>query len=193
MANEILYRNTASLLTCTTSLILAAFQQYHAVGTVVGIYVASDLFFTDELDSIIHHILAGAFIASVRHLDPANYLLEARAIVNMEISTVFLALNHFMKEKILVAPTVVYKINQYLFLLTFTKYRIWDYYWVLLDRESFPSFATMVTLWSLFFLDLYWFSLIMRKLTKSQYTYDPVHSIRTRGVYDPCFSGKNAS
>lgn len=193
MVNRVFYKNAASLLVCTSSLILASFQQYHSVGSIVGLYVTSDLFFTKELDIIAHHVLAGLFIVSVRTLDPANYLLESQAIVNMEISTIFLVFNNLMKEKIIVVPAVLYKINQYLFLLTFTKYRIWDYYWVLIHQGSFPTELTMTAIWGLFLLDLYWFSLLIRKVNKSLYISDPVHSIRRTEVCDPCFSGKNAS
>jgi hypothetical protein len=193
MAHRVFYKNAASLLVCTSSLILAAFQQYHSVGSLVGLYVASDLFFTKEADIMAHHLLAGLFIVSVRSLDPAKYLPESQAIVNMEISTLFLVFNNLMKEKILVVPAAIYKINQYLFLLTFTKYRIWDYYWVLIYRDSFPTALTMAAIRGLFLLDLYWFSLLIRKVMKSLYISDPVHSTRMPAVSDPCFSGKHAS
>jgi hypothetical protein len=193
MAHRVFYKNAASLLVCTSSLILASFQQYHSVGSIVGLYVAGDLFFTKEPDIMAHHVLAGLFIVSVRTLDPANYLLESQAIVNMEISTLFLVFNNLMKEKILVVPAAIYKINQYLFLLTFTKYRIWDYYWVLIHQGSFPTALTMTAIWGLFLLDLYWFSLLIRKVNKSLHISDPVHSIRRTEVCDPCFLGRNAS
>jgi len=193
MVNRTLYKNTASLLVSTVSLFLSFQQKYHSAGTIISFYVVTDLFFVDSLDIALHHLLAAGFIASVRHLQPENYLLEAQTIVNVEASTIFLTFSHLMKAKILVVPSIIEKANQYLFLLTFTKFRIWDFYWVLLNRKSFPSDITLMTLWGLYLLNLYWYTLIIRKVMKSLHIFDLARSTLTPAVCDPCFSGRNAS
>jgi hypothetical protein len=184
-------KNIASLSVCVTALALSAFQQYRHVGGLVGMYVVGDLFFfATEFDIQIHHILIALFIASTANLNPANYPVEARAIVNLEISTVFLALNNLMKDKLIVVPAQLYKVNQCLFIVAFAKFRIWDFYWIFMARLSFPSSFTMATINGLFLLDLYWFSLILRKLMKS--ILPPVRSILMNEEEVPCFSGRNA-
>ena len=160
-------KNIISLSVCLTALGLSTFQQYNHIGPIVGFYVVTDFFFSKELDIQLHHLLVALFIASVSDLNPNNYLVEARGIVNLEISTVFLALNNLMKDKLIVVPAQLYKVNQCLFIVTFAKFRIWDFYWIFMARYSFPSPFTMATINGLFLLDLYWFSLILRKLIKS--------------------------
>jgi len=190
--SKILYKNIASLLISISSLILSHQQQYHSAGTLIALYVTTDLCFVESFDMALHHLLALGFIASVRHLEPTKYALEAKTIINVEISTIFLAINNLIKAKILVVPSLT-KVNQYLFLLTFSKFRVWDFYWVLLNRISFPSTESMVTLGCLYLLNLYWFSLIIRKIMKFLHISDPTHNILKPAVSDPCFSGRNAS
>ena len=189
------YRNIASLSVCVTALGLSAFQKYNHVGTLVGTYVVADLiFFARELDIQLHHFIIALFIASVSNLNPNEYPVEARGIVNLEVSTVFLAFNNLMKDKLIVAPKLVYKLNQCLFIATFAKFRIWDYYWIFMMRPSFPSPLTMTTINALFLLDLYWFFLILRKLYKVTFHISsPKYSIPKTEESNPCFSGKNAS
>ena len=193
MERYVFYKNIASLLVCTSSLVLSRFQQYHTAGTIIGLYVSTDYFFADSLDISLHHILAGLFIVSARHLNPQDYLLEAQTIINVEASTFFLTLSHLMKAKILVVPDYIVKANQYLFVLLFTKFRIWDYYWVFIQRESFPFAITKASLYGLFLLNLYWYFLILRKVMKSLCTSDRPHNTLMPAGYDPCFSGRNAS
>jgi hypothetical protein len=159
-------KNIVSLSVCSTALLLSIFQQYNLIGTLVTTYVVTDFFFTEEPDIQIHHVLIASFVASVSDLNPQDYLLEAQGIVNLEISTVFLALIHLMKDKLIVVPSIVHKANQILFVATFAKFRIWDFYWIFLNRESFPSAFTMVVIKGIFLLDLYWFYLILTKLYK---------------------------
>jgi hypothetical protein len=183
-------KNIISLSVCLTALGLSAFQQYNHAGKIVGFYIVTDFFFVKEVDIQIHHLLIALFLASTSNLNPNNYLIEARGIVNLEISTIFLALNNLMKDKLIVAPALLFKMNQGLFVVTFAKFRIWDYYWIFMARPSFPSSFTMATINGLFLLDLYWFSLILRKLMKS--ILPPVRSILMNEEEVPCFSGRNA-
>jgi hypothetical protein len=183
-------KTIVSLCTSLLALTLAHFEYYQAVPVLVGTYLVGDLFFVDEFDMLLHHSIILLFLTSTCTLSPRDYLLETHAIINLEISTVFLALNHLMQES---RPPFFYKVNQYIFLATFTKYRIWDYYWVFIYRESFPSLLAVAALNGLFALNIYWFYLIYRKATKSLHTLAPAHRAQKTEVLDPCFSGTNAS
>ena len=186
------FKNIASLIVCTSALGLSYYEQYELVYTIIMTYVVADLFYSEEFDILLHHYIVICFISSIITLPPADYLLEARTIINVEISTVFLALNNLIRDKIL--PTYIIKTNQYLFAITFTKYRIWDYFWVLIARRPFSSPFTMATLYSLFTLNMYWFYLICRKAFGSKpRILTPVHTDQKTEELVPCFSGKNAS
>ena len=187
-------KNSSSLIVCTTVLSLSCYQQYELIYTIIFTYVTADLFYSEEFDILLHHYIVICFIASIITLPPADYLLEARTIVNVEISTIFLALNNLIKDKHILVPSSIVKANQYLFAITFTKYRIWDFYWVILTRRPFQSDITMASLYSLFLLNMYWFCLICRKVlgTKPRIL-NPVHKDQTTEELVPCFSEKNAS
>ena len=186
------FKNIASLIVCTSALGLSYYEQYELVYTIIMTYVVADLFYSEEFDILLHHYIVICFISSIITLPPADYLLEARTIINVEISTVFLALNNLIRDKIL--PAYIIKTNQFLFAVTFTKYRIWDYFWVLIARRPFSSPFTMATLYSLFTLNMYWFYLICRKAFGSKpCILTPVHTDQKTEELVPCFSGRNAS
>jgi hypothetical protein len=187
------FKNISSLIVCTSALGLSYYEQYELIYTLIFSYVTADLFYSEELDIQLHHYIVICFIASIITVPPADYLLEARTIVNVEISTIFLALNNLIKDKHISVPTYFVKTNQYLFAITFTKYRIWDFYWVLIIRRPFPSDITMASLYSLFLLNMYWFCLICRKAFGSKpRILTPVHKDQKTAELVPCFSGKNA-
>ena len=189
-----LFKNISSLIVCTSALGLSYYEQYELVYTLIFTYVTADLFYSDEFDIQLHHYIVICFIASIIGLPPAEYLLEARTIVNVEISTIFLALNNLIRDKHISAHTYIVKTNQYLFALTFTKYRIWDFYWILITRQAFPSIITMAAVYSLFLLNTYWFYLICRKALGSKpRILTPIHKDQTTAELVPCFSEKNAS
>ena len=183
-------KNLLSLFTSLSALTLTHFEYYHMVPVLVGTYLMGDLFFVDEWDMQLHHSIILLFLTSTCTLSPRDYLLETHAIINLEISTVFLAINHLMQDS---RPALFFKANQYIFLATFTKYRIWDYYWVFIHRESFPSLPAVVALNGLFALNMYWFYLICRKAARSLRILAPTHRDQKTEVSDPCFSGTNAS
>ena len=186
------FKNITSLIVCTSALGLSYYEQYELVYTIIMTYVVGDLFYSEEFDILLHHYIVICFISSIVTLSPAQYLLEARTIINVEISTIFLALNNLIKDKII--PTYIIKTNQYLFAITFTKYRIWDYYWVFIARRSFPNPITMAALYSLFSLNMYWFYLICRKALKSKPRIShQVDTDQKTAELAPYFSGRNAS
>jgi len=188
------FKNISSLIVCTSALGLSYYDQYELVYTLIFTYVTADLFYSDEFDIQLHHYIVICFITSIIGLPPMDYLLEARTIVNVEISTIFLALNNLIRDKHILVPTSVVNANKILFAVTFTKYRIWDFYWVLITRQAFPSIITMAAVYSLFLLNTYWFYLICRKALGSKpRILTPVHKDQTTLELNPYFSGTNAS
>ena len=188
------FKNISSLIVCTSALGLSYYEQYELVYTIIMTYVTADLFYSEEFDILLHHYIVICFVSSIITLNPADYLLEARTIINVEISTIFLALNNLIRDKHISVSSSIVKTNQYLFAITFTKYRIWDYYWVFIARKSFSSPITMTSVYSLFLLNMYWFYLICRKALGSKpRILTPVHTDQTTAELVPCFSGKNAS
>ena len=186
------FKNISSLIVCTSALGLSYYEQYELVYTIIMTYVTADLFYSEEFDILLHHYIVICFVSSIITLNPADYLLEARTIINVEISTIFLALNNLIRDKHISVSSSIVKTNQYLFAITFTKYRIWDYYWVFIARKSFSSPITMASVYSLFLLNMYWFYLICRKALRPRIL-TPVHIDQTTAELVPCFSGRNAS
>ena len=189
------FKNSMSLIVCTSALGLSYYEQYELVYTIIMTYVVGDLFYSDELDIRLHHYIVICFISSIVTLPPADYMLEARTIINVEISTVFLALNNLIREAPTGSiPTYIIKTNQYIFAITFAKYRVWDYYWVFIARRSFPNPITMAALYSLFSLNMYWFYLICKKALKSKPRIShQVDTDQKTAELAPYFSGRNAS
>ena len=114
------FKNISSLIVCTSALGLSYYEQYELVYTIIMTYVTADLFYSEEFDILLHHYIVICFVSSIITLNPADYLLEARTIINVEISTIFLALNNLIRDKHISVSSSIVKTNQYLFAITFT-------------------------------------------------------------------------
>ena len=142
-----------SLLASASTLVLSSYDNYVPIYGLLGSYLIGDLFTKNGPDMVLHHVLSLIFLGSTLTLNPNSYLLEARTMVNVEISTLFLSTNHLY-------PNTLCKI---LFVSTFIKYRIWDYYWVFLTKDTFINPVTKASVYGLFGLNLYWLGLILKK------------------------------
>jgi len=151
-------KHLVSLLASASALTLSSYNNYAPIYGILGSYLIGDLFTKNGPDMVLHHVLSLLFLGSTLTLNPDEYPLEARTIVNVEISTLFLSTNHLY-------PNTLCKV---LFVSTFIKYRIWDYYWVFLTRETFNNPVTKLSIYGLFGLNLYWLTLIAKKLRKPQ-------------------------
>jgi hypothetical protein len=143
-----------SLLTSASALALSYYDNYVPIYGVVGSYLIGDLFTKNSPDMVLHHVLSLIFLGSTLTLNPEEYPLEARAMVNVEISTLFLSANHLYTNQLC----------KVLFVSTFIKYRIWDYYWVFITKETFKNPITKASVYGLFCLNLYWLALIWKKV-----------------------------
>ena len=83
-----------SLLASASSLALSSSEIYEPVYGILGTYLIGDLFTKNSADMLLHHILSLMFLGSTFTLNPKEYLVEARTMVNVEISTIFLNINH---------------------------------------------------------------------------------------------------
>jgi len=83
----------------------------------------------------------------------------------MEASTIFLCFDQLIKAKWIPLSNSVKGVNQMVFYWTFAKFRIWDYFWIILWSAPFSPWPSVNTaLYALFLLDCYWFSLMTRRL-----------------------------
>ena len=99
-------------------------------------------------------------------------------ILNTEWSSIFLGLNYFIKKYKL--NKNIYTICNLIFLFTFLKYRIYDFYnnviinpyfreSVLPDNSEYYNVLIIpfnITKYGLFYLNLYWLSIITKSLYK---------------------------
>jgi len=146
-------KHFVSLLASASALALSSYDNYAPIYGILGSYLIGDLFTKNTPDMVLHHIVSLVFLGSTLTLNPGEYPVEARAMVNVEISTLFLSTNHLY-------PNTLCKV---LFVSTFIKYRIWDYYWVFLTKETFNNPITKASVYGLFGLNVYWLGLILKK------------------------------
>lgn len=146
-------KHIISLLVSASALALYYYNNYSPIYGVVGSYLIGDLFTKNGPDMVLHHVLSLMFLGSTLTLNPEEYPIEAKTMVNVEISTLFLSANHLY-------PNQLCKL---LFVSTFIKYRIWDYYWVFITKDTFTNSVTNVSVYGLFGLNLYWLGLILKK------------------------------
>ena len=97
-------------------------------------------------------------------------------LLKTEISSIFYVLKYWLPPK-----TIIYNVNSLLFLLTFYKFRIWDFYCDIIHNNKalglvfemysssniFTSYILLFSCYGLYVLNLYWF-LIMNKILFKQ-------------------------
>jgi len=132
-------------------------------------HFATDLFLTKKPDLMLHHILGLSFagykyIMQVQPPDDTDTIL---VLYKTEISTFFFVFKILLannKNKLLV------KINDLLFFITFFKYRIYDFYTILISNENLYIYAAkysysyilLSAVHGMFILNLYWFLIICK-------------------------------
>lgn len=114
----------------------------------------------------IHHASTLLFLTSVRNVQYEIFSQQTNAIINMEISTIFLGFMSLFRERVIPVSKNLANLNQFAFMVTFTKFRIWDYFWQVIAINEYPNRETKAALITLFLLDCYWFVLICKKAMK---------------------------
>ena len=138
----------------------------------VGLKCLFDLCVEKRKDFVLHHILVLGMIHYLnQHSDIENLTAMISVILSTEISTIFLALNNLLED------SIVKNVNKMAFLSTFFYYRVYNYSYLLLDKDMNHSFLihsrnnfeycqVYTGIYGLFLLNLYWSSLILKKCIK---------------------------
>lgn len=153
-------RDVLSLCMCVNFL-----MEFYKPNLFAFIYFVVDIFIS-KIDLKIHHILGIISIyMRVYMLNEADQLLFSSLYVNVEISTILLTISPYIKHKLLK------NITEYMFLITFIKYRIYDYYIYLYNPKIihfiiYNSPLSIISYFGLFGINIYWFIIIIKKLSK---------------------------
>jgi len=174
--------NVFSLLTCVSSVALAQVNRFQEVHLILGTYLLTDLFCLEKkVDMITHHAITLLLLANTYSIDYVKYSTEALTMTNVEISSIFLTLTHLFHDQVIIVPTAVKITNKLLFVGTFVKYRIWDYYWFLLRSEKTDiPLVVVVLIYGLYALNVYWLVLIAARLKTQLWT--AKHEVRPNRV-----------
>ena len=174
------YQNIANLVVCgcvSTTLYAYYFidESYLNIAIpIITIHFTSDLFLTNKPDLILHHIFGLSFIA-YKYLIPVQPPDDTSTILVLyktEISTLFYVFKLLLsktKYKLLVS------LNDILFFTTFFKYRIYDFYTILISNQSIYNISynkynyyyfILSAINGMFILNLYWFLIICKIVLK---------------------------
>ncbi len=137
---------------------------------IVALKCVADLFVEKKKDLLFHHIMALTLIHYInQHRDIKPLTDEVSSILSTEISTIFLVLNNYIHN------STLNNVNKLAFVITFYYYRIYNYSYLLLDknvnsalyiysRNNFEYFEIYTALYGLFLLNIYWGTLILKKI-----------------------------
>ena len=159
-------KSASSITVSTLALSLSYIQAYTTINHLISTYVYIDLFYTTQWDMFLHHVSTILLLTSVRNVQYETFSQQTNAIVNMEISTIFLGFMTLFRERVIKVGKGLALVNRIAFMVTFTKFRIWDYFWQIIMINEYPNAKTKVALITLFLLDCYWFILICKKAMK---------------------------
>ena len=141
---------------------------------IVGLMCFIDFYFVKRKDMILHHLLVLCMLHYMNnHADIKNRSEIVSVILSTEISTIFLTTNNLLEME---GNMVIAKnINKILFVSSFFYYRIYNYtYYLILDNNIHKifyyysknnlEFCEIYTgIYGLFFLNLYWCGIILKK------------------------------
>jgi len=159
-------KSASSITVSALALSLSYIQAYTIINYLISTYVYIDLFYTKQWDMFLHHVSTILLLTSVRYVQYETFSQQTNAIVNMEISTIFLGFMTLFRERVIKVGKGLAFVNRIAFMVTFTKFRIWDYFWQIIMINEYPNAKTKAALITLFLLDLYWFVLICKKAMK---------------------------
>ena len=153
-------------------------KPFHMLLPFVGLHAVIDFFINKSYDIKFHHFcIFGIMLYDIYY----NISLEDRFIflyplLKTEISSIFYVLKEWLPKK-----TVLYNINSLLFLVSFIKFRLYDYYYEIIYNNIYfdiifqkysphnyylPAIS-LASCYGLYILNLYWFSIIIKILYKT--------------------------
>jgi hypothetical protein len=159
-------KSASSITVSVLALSLSVLRAYTAINHLISAYLYIDLFYTTKWDMFLHHASTLLFLTSVRNVAYQTFSQQTNTIINMEISSIFLGFMSLFRERVIPVSKTLVLANQITFMVTFTKFRIWDYFWQIIIINEYPNAETRVALITLFLLDCYWFILICKKAMK---------------------------
>jgi hypothetical protein len=152
-------------------------------------YVAIDLFFSSP-DLVLHHIfgyLSCQYIVE-NNIDMMQNNYIYKTFLNTELSTIFLSIKLLIdyyradieKSKYNKFIKIYYHINDLIFLFLFYKLRVHDFFFNIIQNQNFytviyynigesiiKNIKIYISIYGLFILNIYWFSIICKKLYKT--------------------------
>ena len=136
-------------------------------------YMLSDIILSSDIkkqpDMLFHHgiILCIYSIYKIYNLKEQYINIIAYHLFSLQLSSIFLSIN-----SILVNDSLFKKINSFAFIYTFIYYRIYKFYFVLINKEIIMFIYNynsniMLIFYALYTLNLYWTCLIIKKMMKT--------------------------
>lgn len=180
------YENIASFFTASLSLVSLIAYKYFDNTTllqpttyVIFSYCFVDMFFCKK-DLFIHHLLSlsGILFCYIHNVEIDRTKDIYFSILSTELSSLFLNFNYWLKDSKGIIMKTITCINYILFIIAFTKLRVHDYYYLVTNPETYTIFSRYTkenavlflhifsTLFGLFIMNLYWFSIICKILYK---------------------------
>lgn len=181
------YNHIVSFVTASASLVSLVAYQYFDYNTllqpttyVIFSYCFVDMFFCKK-EMVLHHLLTMSaisftFLHNMSIYDSSHIYL---AMLSTELSSIFYIFNYWMSDLNGTFMKIVKSINFILFTATFTKLRVYDYYYFVANPETYTILSKYTGenvfnylhaysgVFGLFILNLYWFSIICKKIYKS--------------------------
>lgn len=156
-------------------------KQYFANVLFLVFYMSIDSLFTPlkKIDMLIHHIFSlNSMIYVLYFADLSNNFYSTDLILKTEWSSIFLGLNYFLKKY---KMSKLLTISNIVFLITFLKYRFYDFYNNVVMNKYFTDSMLFenyeynylllipinITKYGFIYLNLYWLSIIIKSLYKS--------------------------
>jgi len=163
------YQNLASFITCS-GVTFNLYWYYHDPSTLYYMtpFIVSHFFidfFVATTDVKIHHLFI--FMNYLyKYLNPTNPLIDNLTLIlyKTEISTFFYVFRYYLKSEYV--PQWICSCNDILFLLTFMKFRIYDYFQhIILNQQFYPMhmpFLFYIGSHGMFLLNVYWFLFMIK-------------------------------
>lgn len=153
------------------------------MGQFLFFYFIVDLFlFKKRIDIIIHHLIAILTYYKIYLLNlPKNDFEQfCKIIILLEVSSIFLLTKKIIREHNIICSNKIKSIINILFVSTFMYFRIYNYYYYLLSKNqildiiindysltNFNKCFFYSSFYGFYLLNLYWTTLIFKKIYKS--------------------------
>jgi hypothetical protein len=140
------------------------------------LYLGVDLFSNKQFDFFIHHIFT-LLIGFYNYYYKIGYIenhIIIYTLLRTEISSIFLVLKYYIKK-----DSIFYNINNLIFIILFFKFRVFDYYYYIIDSNSslyllyekneisIRPIILFIGFYGLYFLNLYWALVMIKIIFKS--------------------------